>query len=134
MVSLKEAMKRVKKVRAKSDGIEGSNDAGFYWKPEEEGTQIEGKVVEIYEGEYGDQVVLEVERGTDKVEVDLPAHADLRKKMSDVFEGDYLYVTLKKIIKSTNPDYADKRIYEVEFVPADVVKEALKNAAAEKTE
>lgn len=108
---------KAKRIKAVSTGIEGSDD-NRYWKPQEVGQSIEGVVDAITQGDYGQEVRLVVEVGDNEELVKLPAHADLKNKMEDVFEGDYLYVTLSDIKKSNNDKYADKMIYTVEYVQA----------------
>ena len=91
--------------------IEGSEENGYYWKPVEEGDEIEGTIIDFVDGDYGPQLFIQTE---EKKEVTLPAHADLQKKIDDLYEDDYIRVTLSKIKKSNNPEYNDKPFYRVE--------------------
>lgn len=88
------------------DGIDGS-----YWRPLEIGTSIEGTISKIEDGDYGEEMELETPEGEF---ITLPSHKDLQSKYARLYEGDYIKVTLTKIIPSKNPQYNDKNIYRVQ--------------------
>lgn len=90
----------------KGDGIDGD-----YWKPTQEGESIEGTIVAFPEGQYGEQILLKLEDGR---EIELPAHKDLQSKMGDLYEKDYIRVTLSGFKKASDPKYNDKPLYKVE--------------------
>ncbi len=90
----------------KGDGIEGE-----YWKPSQVGEQIEGTIIAFPEGAYGEQILLKLKDGR---EIELPAHKDLQSKMGDLYEKDYIRVTLSSFKKANDPKYNDKPLYKVE--------------------
>jgi hypothetical protein len=97
----------VRKFReVKGDGIEGD-----YWKPTQIGESIEGTIVKFTEGNYGPQIVLKLE---DEREIELPSHKHIVNKIAELYEQDYIKVTLTDIKKSNDPDYNDTPIYKVE--------------------
>lgn len=89
--------------------IEGDKEK--YWKPNTVGEQIEGTILEFKEGQFGEQIILKLEDGD---EVQLPAHKDLQNKQDDLYEKDYIRVTLSGFKKANNPDFNDKPLYKVE--------------------
>lgn len=91
------------------DGIEGEDEK--YWKPTEVGSKIEGTIIAFPEGQFGEQILLKLESGD---EVQLPAHKDLQNKMDDLYEKDYIRVTLTGFKKANDPKYNDKPLYKVE--------------------
>ena len=121
-MSLKDKMAQQERIEIKGEKIEEyTRDNGqteCFWKPEEKGDKIEGLCTAIIPGEYGEQVLIKIEDGR---EVILPAHADLKKKTRKVFEGDYVWVEVSRIIPSNNPDYNDKLLYKLELVEAENV-------------
>lgn len=120
--SLKDIMARKQRKEIKGEKIEEfkreDGDNEHVWMPDEVGDKIEGLCVAIVTGPFGEQIVIKIEDGR---EVTLPAHADLKKKTRKVFEGDYVWVELVRIIKSNNPDYNDKLLYKLELVEANEV-------------
>lgn len=92
------------------------DEASRYWEPLIEGESIEGNVLNFVVDNYGNtRILLELEGGFVK---ELPSHRDLRRYNRKVEIGDYIRVTLRKIIPNNNPDYADKRVYKVEKDPS----------------
>ncbi|NMB91243.1 MAG: hypothetical protein A4E26_00061 [Methanobacterium sp. PtaU1.Bin097] len=91
--------------------IKGTGVDGNYWKPNQEGQEIEGKIIEFISGDYGEQMTIKTPDGN---MIDLPAHSDLQDKQRFLKEGDYIYVTLEKLIPNSNPKYNDKKVYKVE--------------------
>ena len=94
----------------------GVDETTRYWEPAVIGDSIEGNVCQFTEDNYGNtRIVLELESGFEK---ELPSHKDLQRYNRKVDIGDYIRVTLAKIIPSNNANYADKRIYKVEKDPS----------------
>lgn len=89
----------------------GTGIDGSYWKPSQKGEQIEGTILEFKKGDFGEQILLQVEDGS---EIELPAHKDLQSKMKDLYEQDYIRVTLTGFKKANDPNYNDKPLYKVE--------------------
>ena len=98
----------------------GEPEEGKYWNPTQIGEKIEGNLRELEEDDWGrERMILEMPDETEKV---LPSHADLIRYNNKVEIGDYLVITLSKIIKSTNPDYNDKMVYTVQKDPEKAVE------------
>lgn len=94
----------------------GIDETSRYWEPLTVGDQIEGNVIDFVEDNYGNtRILLELESGFEK---ELPSHRDLQRYNRKVDIGDYIRVTLAKIIPSNNENYADKRVYKVEKDPS----------------
>lgn len=84
---------------------------GDYWKPASPGSKIEGEIVRFKEGEYGEQIILKLEDGS---EIELPAHRDIQDQIENLYEKDYIRVTLTGFKKSNNPEFNDKPLYDIE--------------------
>ena len=93
------------------------------WQPYKAGDKIEGLVIGTLPGQYGEQLLIAIEDGR---QVTLPAHADLKKKIKQVFQFDYIWVELDRLIPSNNPDYNDKPMYKLTVVPSDEVPDEYK--------
>lgn len=120
-MSLAEKMAKIREregIEIVGEKIEEYGEGQYVWKPDTIGDEIEGKVTQILEGEFGEQIEIEIE---DTRHVELPAHADLKKKTKEIYEGDYVWVELYDYKKSNNPEYSDKPMYRVTVVPADKV-------------
>lgn len=85
---------------------EGAN----IWLPTEEDDKIEGEVVEIVEGTYGNQYVIKEEDGD---QVRTPSHKVLQTRMIKAKVGDVVRIVYKgeepPSVKGQNPT----RMYEV---------------------
>lgn len=131
-MSLKEKMaeKQAEGTEITGDNIEfygteqdpetGEENEKWGWQPFREGDKIEGLVLGTVQGKYGDQLLIVVEDGRQVV---LPAHADLKQKINNVFQFDYVWVELDQLIPSNNPQYNDKPIYKLTVIPSDQVPE-----------
>jgi hypothetical protein len=92
-----------------------------WWSPKEINQTIAGNVKEIITGQYGEQILLDLYSENEDLngyEIELPAHKDLQNKTKSVEVGDFIVVSLIKIIPSNNPDYNDKKVYKVVKVPS----------------
>lgn len=94
---------------------------GSYWKPDTIGQTVAGNVLDILEGQYGDQILLELYHENDDInelEIELPAHKDIQDKTKDLEVGEFIVVSLVKIIPNNNPEYSDKKVYKIVKVPS----------------
>ena len=60
-----------------------------FWSPKEKGDSIEGTIVDIMNGKYGRQLVIET---TDKKQIITPAHKVLQQKLSNKVVGDMIKI------------------------------------------
>lgn len=82
----------VKKMADKNDNIpEGFEEktGGDFWKPEKEGDELKGIVVDSFDGSYGKQFVVEDE---DKNKHVTPSHAVLQNRMVGVEKGSQVVI------------------------------------------
>jgi hypothetical protein len=98
-------------------------DNSKFWKPEEEGEWIQGKVQEYILDGFGNHQIL-LDRGIDedtgeKIETVLPSHKNLRRYYSQIQIGDIIKVTVKKIIPPKNEGYYPFFIYDVGILPSE---------------
>jgi len=94
-----------------------------FWKPEEPGDWIQGKVkgFEIPSSKFGKQVQILLYRGTDEytgeeIMTYLPAHTNLKSYYSSIKIGDHIKVTLKEIIPPYTQGYSPSFKYKVEII------------------
>jgi hypothetical protein len=135
MSTLKEKMneKRGEALEIEGDNIEfigtetdpetGEEVEKFVWSPFKEGQEIEGLVLGTEARKFGDQLLIVIEDGR---QVLLPAHADLKKKINNVYQFDYVYCELERFKVSDNPEYNDKPIYKLTVIPSDEVPDEYK--------
>lgn len=99
---------------------------GDFWSPKEIGDWIEGNICDWDSDNYGNQrIILETTQyGSSKKtdfqysegnepQVQLPTHAHLRRYYVNLETGDYIKVTLNKIVPSNSEGYSDKKEYSV---------------------
>jgi hypothetical protein len=79
------------------------------WLPEKEGEELIGKVLDIVEGAYGVQYILETDKGV----VRTPSHKVLQSRMAKVKKGDTIKIVFSgsepPSVKGQNPT----KLYEV---------------------
>lgn len=97
-----------------------------YWNPENVGDNVEGNVYEIRKDNWNnDRVVLDLGDDEDGnvITTTLPSHAHLRRFIPKLEIGDYIRVTLHKLIEPTpeqledDPNRSATRIYKVQKDP-----------------
>jgi len=91
-----------------------------YWNPEEIGETLEGTIVDIYDSIYTDDEGNEKNQGKvmliedpKKEKWETKPHVDLREYIPQLNIGDYVVLTLEKLIPSRNPGGYPKKIYDV---------------------
>ena len=89
-----------------------------YPKFEEIGDYVEGNISGFVTDDFGNKRIqifkgFEEETGEPKYQL-LPSHANLKQYYDQLDEGVWVRIELKKVIKSKNPEYADKNIYKVQ--------------------
>lgn len=91
-----------------------------YWNPEEIGETLEGYIKDIYDSIYQDDdgnkknlgKVMLIEDG-DGEKWETKPHVDLREYIPQLGIGDYVVITLSKLIEPRNVGGYPKKIYEV---------------------
>lgn len=106
-----------------TDPETGEENEKWGWQPFREGDEIEGLALGTVPGKFGEQLLIAIDDGRQVV---LPAHADLKKKIKEVFQFDYVYVTLDHFNPSNNPEYSDKPMYKLVVIPSDKVPDEYK--------
>jgi hypothetical protein len=76
---------------------------GYFWKPTNEGDSVEGNLVKVRKGQYGDVYDIETKDGTTTV----PSSAVLANRISMADEGKYVRIVFDGLqqskIKGRNP-------------------------------
>lgn len=83
-----------------------------YWNPKV-GESIEGKLVAISTGAFGESFTLLVQREGKEVEVGLPAHKMLQSTMKGVPLGNMVRITFKETHPPKKAGQSPTRIYDV---------------------
>ena len=65
-------------------------EAGDIWKPKNINEEIEGRIVGIDKGKYGNEYTLQTK---DKKKIQLPAHKGLVRRLANVEIGTYVLIT-----------------------------------------
>ena len=72
-----------------------------FWSPKVEGDYIEGNIAGDAQDQFGNRQIV-LDRGTDEngemIKTTLPAHHSLKRYYNHINDGDYVRVTLVKII------------------------------------
>lgn len=135
MSTLKDKMaeKKAEAIEVESDNIDfigtetdpetGEEVEKFVWNPFKVGHEIEGLVLGTEERKYGDQLLIVVDDGR---QVLLPAHTDLKGKIKGVYQFDYVFCEVERLIPNSNPQYSDKIIYTLTVIPSDEVPDEYK--------
>jgi hypothetical protein len=77
------------KQEEKSKGVWEKQEGAGFWKPEKKGDELIGEVVDIKEGTYGTQYVIEKEDGESVV---CPSWKVLLNRMSNANKGDMVKI------------------------------------------
>jgi len=88
--------------------IEGTDN---FWAPAKEGEIIEGDVLDIISGSFGNQHILKLD---DKTTIMTPSHKILQSKLAQVKIGDYVRITYVDETESTKKGHSPTKNYEVE--------------------
>ena len=100
--------------------------ADEFWTPENVNDSIEGNVYKIVKDQWGnDRIVLDLgdDENGEIITTTLPPHAHLRRFIPKLSIGDYVRVTLSKLIEPTKEQLEDDptrkptRIYKVQKDP-----------------
>ena len=82
------------------------------WMPENPGDSLEGTVIDVKEGTYGNQYVI---KKADNEEVLTPSHKVLQNRMGMAVKGTTVRITYVKSELPTVKGNHPTRIYKVEF-------------------
>lgn len=91
------------------------------WDPKKVGASIEGNVFEKTEDDYG-KTVITLDLGDDEktgemITCDLPTHKHIQGFVNNIDVGDYIRVTVIKIIEPKQEGFHAMNIYKVEKDP-----------------
>jgi hypothetical protein len=84
--------------------------AGNFWNPKKEGESVEGIIISIEQGQWGNKVTMETK---DKKLVTLPNHAVLQSRIQNCKTGDMIKVVFEKTELPTVKGHNPTNIYKV---------------------
>lgn len=84
---------------------------GKFWKPENEGDSIEGTLVKVRQGQYGDVYDMETAAGTQTV----PSSAVLANRVTAGDEGKYVRIVFDGLLQSKIKGRNPTRLFKVFF-------------------
>lgn len=100
--------------------LEEDKDSKF-WNPQTEGEYIEGNIAGDMKDEFGNRRIV-LDRGDNKSGIMrttiLPSHHNLRRYYSHINDGDYVRVTLVKIVPPKTEDKQPYKVYQMEIDPS----------------
>lgn len=101
--------------------IPEENKKSKFWNPKTEGEYIEGNIAGDTKDQYGNRQIV-LDRGSDEngnmQTTILPSHHNLRRYYNHINDGDYVRVTLVKIIPPKTEDKQPYRVYQMEVDPS----------------
>ncbi len=81
-----------------------------FWMPKESGESLEGKVIQIFQGNYGNLYIIEKDDGNRIV---TPSHKLLQSRLQKVKEGDVVKVVYEGEEPPTQKGHSPTKIYKV---------------------
>lgn len=83
---------------------------GGMWTPDKEGQELEGKVIDVLDGNFGKQYVIKKDDGQ---VISTPSHAFLQVLMRGILEGDTVKIVYKGTKPATTKGHSPSNVYEV---------------------
>ena len=97
-------------VNAMADQFE-ERTGGVFWKAQEEGDSIEGTLLKVRQGQYGDVYDIETREGTQTV----PSSAVLANRISATDEGKVIRIVFDGLMQSKIKGRNPTKLYKVFF-------------------
>lgn len=78
-----------------------------FWKPELQGEELVGVIVQIYDGQFGKQYTIRTEK-EDAPDVVTPSHAVLQNRLLNVSSGDFVRIVFDGVGEAKKGQSAPK--------------------------